>query len=177
MAAKFGIWLREISDGCLFRSVSTNPVAMYYEDLAIGRAYRTASIDVTADEVASFAARYDPQPFHLDPVAAKQSVFGGLVASGWMTAALTMRLMVQSEFNFGTGVVGLGVDTLKWPRPVFPGDRLTATIEVAAMRTSESKPGFGIVKLKTTTANQDGEIVQVMVSNVLVRRKAGNPAS
>jgi acyl dehydratase len=144
---------------------------MHYEDLAVGRSFRTASIAVTAEEVAAFAARYDPQPFHLDPAAAKQSVFGGVVASGWMTAALTMRLMVQSEFSFGTGVVGLGVDTLKWPAPVRPGDTLTATIEVAAMRTSETKPGFGVVKLKTTTTNQRGETVQVMVSNVLVRRR------
>jgi acyl dehydratase len=146
---------------------------MYYEDLATGRTFRTASIDVTAEEVASFAARYDPQPFHLDPEAAKQSVFGGLVASGWMTAALTMRLMVKSEFDFGSGVVGLGVDSLRWPRPVRPGDRLTAEIEVMAMRTSESKPGFGVVKLKTTTHNQHGEVVQVQVSNVLVPRRGG----
>lgn len=164
--------MRDFSDACLFAGVSANPEAMHYEDLAVGRSFTTTSVDVTAEEVATFAARYDPQPFHLDPVAAKRSVFGGLVASGWMTAALTMRLMVQSEFNFGAGVVGLGVDTLKWPNPVRPGDRLTATIEVAAMRTSESKPGFGVVKLKTTTTNQAGEVVQVMVSNVLVRRKS-----
>jgi acyl dehydratase len=151
--------------------VSADPTALYYEDMAVGRTYATASVDVTAEEVAAFAARYDPQPFHLDPVAAKQSVFGGLVASGWMTASLTMRLMVKSEFNFGTGVVGLGVDTLRWPKPVRPGDTLTATIEVTATRASESKPGFGVAKLKTTTKNQHGEVVQVMVSNVLVRRK------
>jgi acyl dehydratase len=147
------------------------PADMYYEDLALGRVYRTAAVDVTAEEIRTFAARYDPQPFHLDAAAAQESVFGGLVASGWLTAALTMRLMVQSEFRFGSGVVGLGVDTLKWPRPVRPGDRLTATIEITAMRVSASKPGFGVMKIKTTTANQREETVQVMVSNVLVRRK------
>jgi acyl dehydratase len=144
---------------------------MYYEDLGVGRVFRTAAIDVSLDEIKSFASRYDPQPFHLDAEAAKDSVFGGLVASGWMTAALTMRLMVKSDFDFGSGVVGLGVDSLRWPRPVRPGDRLTAQLEVTAMRTSESKPGFGVVKLKTTTTNQRDEVVQVQVSNVLVPRR------
>ena len=146
---------------------------MFYEDLALGRVFRTGSVDVTAAEIASFAARYDPQPFHLDPEAAAQSVFGGLVASGWMTAALTMRLMVQSEFKFGSGVIGLGVDTLQWPKPVRPGDTLTASVEVIAMRASESKPGLGVVKIRTSTSNQRGEVVQVMVSNTLVRRRGG----
>ena len=144
---------------------------MYYEDLAIGRTYRTTSVEVTAEEVKAFAARYDPQPFHLDPVAAEKSVFGGLVASGWMTAALTMRLMVTSEFKFGSGVVGLGVDTLQWPKPVRPGDRLAATMEITAMRTSESKPNYGIAKLRTTTTNQHGGIVQVMISTILIPRR------
>ncbi len=144
---------------------------MHYEDLAVGRTFRTASVDVTAEEVASFAARYDPQPFHLDEAAARSSVFGGIVASGWLTASLTMRLMVKSDFDFGSGVVGLGVDSLRWPRPVRPGDRLTATIEIMAMRVSESKPGFGVVKIKTTTTNQRDEVVQVQVSNILVPRR------
>jgi acyl dehydratase len=144
---------------------------MFYEDLTVGRVFVTASIEVTADEISRFASRYDPQPFHLDPIAAGQSVFGGLVASGWMTAALTMRLMVKSEFDFGSGVVGLGVDSLRWPRPVRAGDRLTAAIEVMATRASESKPGFGVVKLKTVTTNQRGEVVQTQVSNVLVPRR------
>lgn len=147
--------------------------ALFYEDLAVGRVFRTASVDVTAEEITSFAARYDPQPFHLDPEAARQTVFGGLVASGWMTAGLTMRLMVDGEFKFGRGVVGLGVETLQWPRPVRPGDRLTAAVEIAALRASESKPQFGVAKIRTTTTNQRGETVQVMVSNVLVPRRGG----
>ena len=152
---------------------SADTISMFYEELVIGRAYRSGSIEVTAEEITTFAARYDPQPFHLDPVAAAQSVFGGLVASGWLTASLTMRLMVLSEFKFGRGVVGLGIETLRWPQPVRPGDVLTATVEIAAMRTSESKPDYGVVKIRTTTANQRGETVQVMVSNVLVPRRCG----
>lgn len=145
--------------------------AMFYDDLAVGRVFRTDTIDVTAEEITTFAARYDPQPFHLDPEAAKQTVFGGLVASGWMTAALTMRLMVNGEFKFGRGVVGLGVETLQWPRPVRPGDRIGAAVEIVAMRVSESKPQFGVAKIRTTTTNQHGETVQVMVSNILVPRR------
>ncbi len=146
---------------------------MFYEDFAIGRVYRSASVDVTEEEIVQFASRYDPQPFHVDPVAAEKSVFGGLVASGWLTASLTMRLMVSSEIKFGTGVIGLGVDSVQWPLPVRPGDTLTATVEVTAMRTSESKPDFGLMKIRTTTANQRGETVQVMMSNVMVRRRRG----
>jgi acyl dehydratase len=153
--------------------VSTSPTAhVYYEDLTIGRVYHTAAIEVTAEEITRFATRYDPQPFHLDEAAGRASLFGGLVASGWLTAALTMRLMVLGEFNFGSGVVGLGVETLQWPRPVRPGDVLTAKVEVIAARTSASKRRHGIAKLRTTTLNQHGEPVQVMVSNVLVQRRA-----
>jgi acyl dehydratase len=130
-------------------------------------------VEVTAEEITSFAARYDPQVFHLDPEAAGQSVFGGLVASGWLTASLTMRLMVTSEFKFGRGVVGLGVDSLRWPAPVRPGDQLTAAVEIVAMRVSESKPKFGVVRIRTTTTNQHGTVVQTLVSNVLVERRAG----
>jgi acyl dehydratase len=126
---------------------------------------------VTAEEIVAFASRYDPQPFHLDTAAGAQSVFGGLVASGWLTAALTMRLMVKSEFKFGCGVIGLGVDSLRWPQPVRPQDSLRAVVEVTAMRLSASKPTHGVVKIRTTTTNQRDEPVQIMVSNVLVQRR------
>lgn len=144
---------------------------LFFEDLAVGNVYRTGKVEVTAEEVRAFAARYDPQPFHLDEAAGRASVFGGLVASGWMTAGLTMRLMVTGEFGFGNGAVGLGVETLQWPRPVRPGDVLTAQVEVMAARASNSQPRHGIVKLRTTTINQAEETVQVMVSNVMVPRR------
>lgn len=144
---------------------------MFYEDLTLGATYRSPTIEVSTEEAIAFAQRYDPQPFHTDAAAAARSVFGGLVASGWMTAALTMRLMVSGEFHFGPGVVGLGIDTLRWPRPVRPGDKLTAVVEVMAMRPSGSKPEYGIVKIQTTTTNQQGEIVQSMVSNILMPRR------
>jgi len=146
---------------------------VFYEDLAIGRTCRSAPIAVTLEEITTFAQRYDPQPFHLDPGAGAQSVFGGLVASGWLTASLTMRLMVLSEFRFGSGVIGLGVESLRWPQPVRPGDTLTAMVEVVAMRASVSQPAHGVVKIRTTTTNERAEVVQAMISNVLVRRRPG----
>jgi len=148
--------------------------ALYFEDLAVGATFGTPSVDVTAEEVRTFAARYDPQPFHLDEAAGRASVFGGMVASGWMTAALTMRLMVQSEMRLAAGAVGLGIDALDWPRPVRPGDTLTARMEIEAVRGSESRPEFGVVKLRTTTRNQHGRRVQVLVSNILVRRRTAD---
>lgn len=147
--------------------------SVFFEDMLVGRVYRTAAVAVTEAEVVRFAERYDPQPFHVDPAAAARSVFGGLVASGWLTAALTMRLMVGGELSFGTGVIGLGVESLNWPHPVRPGDTLTAAVEVIAARASGSKPGFGVVKLRTRTLNQDGTVVQVMTSHVLVPRRRG----
>ena len=147
------------------------PAAIFYDDLEVGRVFPSNSVDVTAEEIVAFAQRYDPQPFHVDPVAAEKSVFGGLVASGWLTAALTMRLMVTSEFSFQRGVIGMGVESLRWPAPVRPGDRLTAEVEIAAMRPSKSKPRFGVVQVRTTTRNQRSEIVQVLVSTVLVPRR------
>ena len=157
--------------------IVTTPSPQYFEDLAVGRRYQGGEEEVTAEESLAFARRYDPQPFHVDPEAAAASVFGGIVASGWLTAALTMRLMVQGEFNFGPGVIGLGVDSLQWPAPVRPGDRLRVTLEVMALRASASRPDFGVVKLRTVTANQRGEPVQVMVSNALVRRRPGVAAA
>jgi acyl dehydratase len=146
---------------------------IYYEDLAIGRRFQTAAVEVTAADIAEFASRFDPQPFHLDEAAGRGSVFGGMVASGWLTGALTMRLMVQGEMKLAGGLIGLGIDSLQWPRAVRPGDRLTAATEVMEMRLSASKPDYGVVKLRTVTTNQAGETVQVLVANQLVLRRQG----
>lgn len=153
--------------------MSTAPTSpLYYEDIEIGRVFYTGSIEVSAEEITTFAARYDPQPFHLDVAAGTEhGVFGGLVASGWLTAGLTMRLMILSDFKLAGGAVGLGIDSLRWPRPVRPGDRLTSVIEIRAKRLSESKPGYGIMRIDTTTTNQNGEVVLTKSSNVLVPRR------
>lgn len=147
---------------------------LYFDDLVVGRSHRCGDVAVTEAEALAFAARYDPQPFHLDAAAGRRSVFGGLAASGWLTAALTMRLMVTGGLDLGDGAVGLGVDSLQWPKPVFPGDTLSVAVEALALRASASRPAFGVAKFRTTTTNQRGEVVQVMTSNVLVpRRPAG----
>ena len=145
---------------------------LYYDDLAVGRKFGTGTVEVTAAEMIAFASEWDPQPFHLDEAAGRNSVFGGLVASGWMTGLLTMRLMLNGELQLAGGMIGLGVEALQWPRAVRPGDRLTAVTEVLEMRLSASKPDCGIVKLRTTTTNQAGEAVQVLEVNQLVLKRA-----
>jgi acyl dehydratase len=144
---------------------------LYYEDLSVGQVLRTGEITVDRAEMLAFASRYDPQAFHLEEAAGASSLFGGMSASGWFTAALTMRLMILGEFRFGGGAVGLGIDELRWPRPVHAGDTLTASTEVASMRLSNSKPTHGVVKFVTTTRNQRGEVVMTKSAQVLVPRR------
>ena len=121
--------------------------------------------------IKAFAGQFDPQPFHLDEDAARGSLFGGLAASGWHTAALTMRLLVDSEMKPAGGIVGAWAEELKWPRPVRPGDELQVEAEVLEVRASRSRPGQGFVKCRTTTLNQQREPVQVLVMNLLVQAR------
>jgi acyl dehydratase len=147
---------------------------LYLEDFTVGQRHTTAKRRVDAESIKAFAAEFDPQPFHLDEAAAAASLFGGLAASGWHTAALTMRLLVDSEMKPAGGIVGAWAEDLKWPRPVRAGDELTVEIEVLDVRRSRSKPGQGFVKCRSTTLNQDGEPVQVLTMNLLVQaRSAG----
>jgi acyl dehydratase len=119
----------------------------------------------------AFAAEFDPQPFHLDEAAAHHSIFRGLAASGWHTASVTMRLLVESELKPAGGIVGAGFDEFRWPRPVRPGDELRIESEVLEVRPSKSRPEQGLIKVRTTTLNQDGEAVQVLVANPVVPRR------
>jgi acyl dehydratase len=127
-------------------------------------------LEVDRERIRSFAAEFDPQPFHLDEDAARGSIFKGLAASGWHTAALTMRLLVESELKPAGGIIGLGFDEFRWPTPARPDDRLHLDIEVLEVRPSRSRPDQGVIKVKTTTLNQRNEAVQVSVGNLLVRR-------
>jgi acyl dehydratase len=126
---------------------------------------------VEQDAIKAFAAAFDPQPFHLDEQAAVASLFGGLVASGWHTAALTMRLLVEGELRVVGGLIGASVEDLKWPRPVRPGDVLTIQSEVLDVRPSTSRPDRGRVKLRTTTWNQRNEPVLEQVATLVVPRR------
>lgn len=147
----------------------------YFEDFAVGQVFvSTRRLRVGKDEILAFAEQFDPQPFHLDEQAAGNSIFGGLVASGWHTAALTMRLVTESEFRSATGTTGLGFDQLRWPVAVRPGDELHIESEVLDQRPSKSRPDHGVMKMRIQTLNQHGQIVQELISNELVpRRPAG----
>ena len=143
----------------------------YLEDFAVGQRYGSGRLTVDKERIRSFAAEFDPQPFHLDEEAARRSIFGGLAASGWHTAAMTMRLLVQSEFKPAGGIIGAGFDEFRWPAPVRPGDELRLEIEVLEVRPSKSRPNQGLLKIRTTTKNQKGEAVQVSVGNLIVPRR------
>jgi len=145
--------------------------ALYLEDLAVGQKFGSGRLRVDAERIKSFAAEFDPQHFHLDEAAARDSIFQGLAASGWHTAAMTMRLLVGSELKPAGGIIGAGFDELRWPRPVRPGDELRVESEVLDVRASKSRPNQGMVKVRTTTLNQDGEAVQIFVANLIVPRR------
>jgi acyl dehydratase len=146
-------------------------VPLYLEDFIAGQRFRSHSLRVDANEIKGFAAQFDPQPFHLDEDEARQSFFGGLAASGWHTAALTMRLLVGSPFEPAGGIIGTRASELTWPRAVRPGDELHVEGEVLEVRTSRCLAEHGIVKAKSTTLNQRDEPVQVLVMNMLVKSR------
>jgi acyl dehydratase len=143
----------------------------YFEDLAVGQTFKSATVTVAREAIIAFAAEFDPQPFHTDDDAARTSFFGGLVASGWHTAAMTMKLLVGGELRIVGGLIGLGVEELRWPRPVHAGDVLRVESEVLELRPSKSQPDRGIVKMRNTTRNQDGQPVMIQVVNMIVPRR------
>jgi acyl dehydratase len=143
----------------------------YVEDFAVGQIYVSGRITVEKERIKTFAAEFDPQPFHLDEDCARRSIFGGLAASGWHTAALTMRLLVDGDFKPAGGIVGAGFEEFRWPVPVRPGDELLAESEVLEVRVSKSRPHQGLLKVRTTTKNQKGEAVQVSVGHLVVQRR------
>ncbi len=145
---------------------------LYLEDLAVGQIYRAGPLTLEAEEMLRFARQYDPQYFHTDPEAAKSSMFGGLIASGWLTAALTMRLLIEGGAPFADGVIGAGGE-LAWPRPVRPGDSLRIESEVLKISPSRSRPDRGTVICKTTTFNQNNEVVQTLTAKLVVFARAG----
>ena len=145
---------------------------LYLDDLVRGQRFRGSTrIRIEEARLKTFASEFDPQPFHLDEAAADVSIFRGLAASGWHTAAVTMRLLVDSEFKPAGGILGAGFDELRWPLPVRPGDELRVECEVLEVRPSKSRPDQGLVKLRTTTLNQNQEIVQISVGNLMVPRR------
>lgn len=143
------------------------PEILYFEDFLPGRRFSTATVEVTAEDIKAFAARFDPQPFHLDEEAAKRSLFGALAASGWHTAALAMRLLVDSTIRPADGMIGLGGE-ITWPRPTYAGDVLRVESEVIDAKRSRSNPRRGVVTMRQETKNQRGEPVQIAVVKIMV---------
>jgi acyl dehydratase len=145
-------------------------MTIYLDDITVGQKFMTGSATLTAAEIKAFAAKFDPQPFHLDEGAARASVFGRLAASGWHTGALSMRLLVEGELSIAGGLIGLGGE-LTWPRATYAGDTIRVETEVLDVRVSASKPDRGIVTVRNTTLNQNDEVVQLAVVKMLVPRR------
>jgi len=144
--------------------------SLFLDDLHIGRRFGSGSHRLDVDEIKRFAGEFDPQPFHLDEESAAASVLAGLAASGWHTAAVTMRLLVGGGAPISGGIIGLGGE-ISWPKPTRPGDELHVVSEVVEIAPSRSKPDRGIVVLRSETRNQRGEVVQVLTSRLVVPRK------
>lgn len=143
----------------------------YFDDLTVGQTFGTGSLTVTAEAIKAFAQQFDFQPFHLDEEAARATFFGELVASGWHTAALTMKLLLEGEYRPVGGFVGGKADELQWPNPTKPGDVLSCKTEILELRPSARRPGHGTVKMRTTTYNASGEPVYVLVMNGIAKRR------
>jgi len=142
----------------------------YFEDVKAGDRFKSATYGVSEEQIISFAREFDPQPFHLDRAVAERTIFGELFASGWHTAAISMRLFVRA-LNFAEGAIGLGVDEMRWPNAVKPNDVLQVETEILDLRESRSKPSHGIIRIRNVTTNQRGDVVQTMMASALVLRR------
>jgi acyl dehydratase len=144
--------------------------ALYLEDLQVGQRFVSGTHRIDEEQIRAFAQQFDPQPFHLDAEAAKGTLFEGLVASGWHTAAITMRLLVVGGLRIAGGIVGAGGD-ISWPSPVRPGAVLHVESEILELRPSRSRPDRGVVTVRSETSDQLGEVVQVLVARLVVPRR------
>ena len=148
-----------------------NAQDLYFEDFYVGQKFHSAgSARVTAEEIKEFGQKYDPQPFHLDEAAGQGSFFKGLAASGWLTAAIVMRLRVESIHVFG-GMIGAGVEEMRWTEPVRPGDTIRSEIEVVGVRHSQNRPNFGIVRTRSVAYNQHNKVILRSTVNFLAPLK------
>jgi acyl dehydratase len=139
----------------------------YFEDFKPGDVFQSDTVTVTAEAIIEFGRQFDPQIFHLNPKSAERTIVKGLIASGWHTAAITMRLFVET-MNVPGGIIGLGVDNLRWPHPVRPRDELRLEIEIVEARLSKSRPGAGIIRIQNVTRNQRGEVVQSFAASAMI---------
>ena len=143
---------------------------LYLEDIIVGQKFTSASVQITAEEIKRFAQQFDPQPFHLDEVAAQDTFFGGLAASGWHTAAITMRLLVESGMPLAGGIIGAGGE-ITWPKATRPGDVLHVESEIMSLTPSRSRPDRGMIQVRSQTINQSGDVVQLLIAKLMVWSK------
>jgi acyl dehydratase len=143
---------------------------LYFDDLQVGQRFQSGTQLIDEEQIRAFAEQYDPQPFHLDAEAAKATLFDGLVASGWHTAAVSMRLLVGGGLPIAGGIVGVGAE-IAWPRPVRPGAVLRVESEILELKPSRSRPDRGVVTVRSETRDHLGEIVQVLVAKLVVPRR------
>ena len=147
---------------------------IYFEDLQVGQRFVTGSRRIDEAEMVAFASEFDPQPFHGDSEAAKGSFFQELVASGWHTAGVTMRLMVESGLPVAGGLIGAGAE-IEWPRPTRPGTTVHVESEIMALRLLKSRPDRGMAVVRNETRDQEGELVQIMTAKMLIPRRVPSP--
>ena len=147
------------------------PKRLHLEDIEVGQTFISGSHLLDESQITGFAAAFDPQPFHLDKTAAQATLFGGLAASGWHTAAITMRLNVESGLPFAGGLIGAGAE-ITWPRPTRPGDILHVESKIMEINPSKSRPDRGKVTVRSETLNQHGEVVQILVAKMVVPRRS-----
>jgi acyl dehydratase len=143
---------------------------LYLDDLQIGQRFTSGTHVVDEEQIKAFAGQFDPQPFHLDNEAAKNTLLSGLAASGWHTAAITMRLLVESGLPIAGGIVGVS-GALDWPNPTRPGDRLQVESEILDIRPSRSKPDRGVAVVQSLTRNQRNEVMQRLTAKLIVPRR------
>ncbi len=146
---------------------------IYFDDLTVGQRYQSEPYEITESAIFAFAREFDVQPFHLDHAEAQKSAFQGLAASGWHTAAIARRLFTTGPLQFVGGAIGLGVDELRWPIAVRPGDQLILETEILELRPSKSKPRYGLVRIRNVMTNQDNAVVLSYSANAFVQRRAG----
>ena len=144
-------------------------MSLYLEDVHAGEIFESPRRTVSLEDILAFARSFDPQPFHLDVEAAKATFFGRLVGSGWHTAALTMLMMTEA-LDFAGGLIGMGMEDLRWPAPLLPGDTIHLHAEVVQVRASQSRPKSGIARIDVRTVREDGAVLQQMIANVLMPR-------
>ena len=146
---------------------------LHLEDFPVGATWTLGDHEVTEDEIVAFGRQFDPQPFHVDASAAQESTFGGLIASGWHTSAITTRLLVDGLYSRAASLGSPGVDQIRWPKPVRPGDRLSVRFTVTDCRPSASRPDRGVVQCQVETLNQDGDAVMILRAAMFFATRAG----